>query len=145
MRAIGIAIKDQLSPKNKSKYQHIKQNNPTRNTRSRRGRMGRRTKEMVGIAKERIRILLSLAEREILRNKNYTRAQRYVILARNIGMRYNVRMEKYFRNKICRACNSYLISSATSHVRCQGGKVITQCKICGNITRIPLHKPVSRP
>lgn len=111
----------------------------TRDTRHR-GRPGRRTKEMVDIAKVRIRTLLMLAERELLQNQNPTRARRYVTLARKIGMRYNVRMEKYYRNKICRSCNSYLITGIASHVRCQGRKIITYCIHCGNIVRIPLHK-----
>jgi ribonuclease P protein subunit RPR2 len=111
-----------------------------------RGRPGRRTKDMVDIAKERMRILLTLAEREILRNKNPTRARRYVTLARKIGMRYNVRIEKYFSKKICRSCNSYLATDITCRVRCRGGRVTTICKHCSKISRVPLHtkSPKSR-
>jgi ribonuclease P protein subunit RPR2 len=104
----------------------------------RRGRSGRRTKEMVEIAKERMRILLAQAENEIIQNRNYIRARRYVILARKLGMRYNVRIEKYYRSKICRSCNSFLITSSACRIRCQGGKIIYCCKTCGNIMRIPL-------
>ena len=109
------------------------------NHRRSRGRPGRRTKDMVDIAKERTRILLTLAEREILRNKNPTRARRYVTLARKIGMRYNVRIEKYFSKKICRSCNSYLATDITCRVRCRAGRVTTVCKHCGRISRVPLH------
>ena len=104
-----------------------------------RGRIGRRTKEMVDIAKERIRILLNLGEREILDNNNHARARRYVELARKIGMRYNIRLGKNYRGKICRKCNSYLITSAGVRVRCHTGRVIIVCKECGNIMRIPVH------
>ncbi len=129
----------------RQKRKNPKSNTSLRPPKSRRGRIGRRTKEMVEIARERIRILLTLAEREIIQNKNYSRAQRYVLLARKIGMRYNVRMEKYFRNKICRKCNSYLITSHSCRVRCTGRKVITYCKNCGNITRVPLHSRIAYP
>ena len=105
-----------------------------------RGRTGRRTKEMIDIAKSRIRRLLTLAETEILQHQNHSRARRYVTLARKIGMRYNVRIEKYFRNNICRSCNSYLVSSTASRVRCTGGRITRYCKNCGKITRVPLHR-----
>lgn len=105
-----------------------------------RGRTGRRTREMVDIAKARIRKLLTLAETEILHHQNHNRARRYVTLARKIGMRYNVRIEKYFRNNICRSCNSYLVTSTASRIRCSGGKISRYCKNCGMITRVPLHR-----
>ena len=62
-----------------------------------RSRVGRRTKEMVNIAKERINILLTQAETAAKKRKNYSRANRYVFLAKKIAMRYNVRIEKYYR------------------------------------------------
>lgn len=105
-----------------------------------RGRPGRRTKDMVDIAKERVRILLNLAERESIQNMNPDRARRYVTLARKIGMRYNVRIEKYFSNKICRSCNSYLATSHAARVRCRDGRISRICKHCGKITRVPIHK-----
>ena len=106
----------------------------------RRGRVGRRTKDMVDIGKERIKILLTLAEREAIHNRNEERARRYVLLARKIAMRYNIRIEKSFKHKICRKCNSFLITSTGSRIRLQGGKIIKYCKTCGRITRMPLHE-----
>jgi ribonuclease P protein subunit RPR2 len=105
----------------------------------RRGRVGRRTKDMVDIGKERIKILLTLAEREALQNKNEVRARRYVLLARKIAMRYNIRIEKSFKHKICRKCNSFLITDSGCRIRLQGGKIIKHCKSCGRITRMPIH------
>ena len=49
-----------------------KQNKRSKNSHHRRGRVGKRTKEMVEIAKERIRILLSLAESEMIQKKEST-------------------------------------------------------------------------
>ncbi|WP_455392693.1 ribonuclease P protein component 4 [[Eubacterium] cellulosolvens] len=105
-----------------------------------RGRPGRRTKEMVEIAKERIRILMTLAELESVQNKNPERARRYVTLARKIGMRYNVRLEKYFGDNICRGCNSFLGTSTASRSRVRRGKVTRVCKRCGRVTRVGLQK-----
>ena len=104
--------------------------------RIRRGRTGKRTKDMIDIAKDRIRILLSRAEYESIRNQSQERANRYVELARKIGMRYNVRIGKHFRNRFCRSCNTYLGASSTCQVRTRCGKLIIRCKTCGRIKRI---------
>ncbi len=110
----------------------------------RRSRMGRRTKEMTAIAKERMHILFTLAERESVENKNLPRAKRYVELARKIGMRYNVRMDRYFGLLVCRSCNSFLGNSASARVRTLGGKIIICCKNCGRVKRIPLRSKRTR-
>lgn len=107
--------------------------------RRRRGRTGRRTKEMVAIAKERINILMVNAEDEAIHNKNPARANRYVKLSRKIGMRYNVRIDKKYSNKICRGCDTYLGTSATARMRCQSGRMIITCKHCGRVKRFPLR------
>lgn len=104
-----------------------------------RGRIGKRTKQMVEVAKERIRILLSLAEQECIFKKNFTMARKYIQLARNLGMRYNIRIEKDFKHKFCRSCNTFLGSTHTSRIRCQAGRIIILCKYCGRIRRIPIH------
>lgn len=113
--------------------------NINRNKQKRRGRVGRRTKDMVDIGKERINILLTLAEREAIQNRNDVRARRYALLAQKIAMRYNIRIERSFKQKICRKCSSFLFTSSSCRVRLQGGKIIKYCKTCGRITRMPLH------
>ena len=62
------------------------------------GRRGRRTKAMVNIAGERIDILFNLAEEEAKAHK-FQRANRYVDLARKIGMRYNVRVPSQYKRR----------------------------------------------
>lgn len=102
-----------------------------------RGRKGIRTKEMVSIAKERIKILFSLAEGEA-GQRNFKRADRYVSLARKIGMRYNVRLPREFRLRICKQCDSYLMPSLTCRVRLQNRRISTTCLKCGRVMRRPL-------
>ena len=94
---------------------------------------------MVEIAKERIRILLMMAEDEVINKEDLVLSKRYVELARKLAMRYNIRIQKYFRHKICRSCNAFLGSSTTSRNRCYRGKIIILCKDCGKITRIPIQ------
>ena len=109
------------------------------NQRRPRGRTGRRTKDMIAIAKDRIRILMDLAEEEATYKKNPQRAMRYVQHARNLGMKYNIRIDKKNRNHICRTCNSYLGPTSTSRIRCQNGKIIIHCKNCGRVKRFPIY------
>jgi ribonuclease P protein subunit RPR2 len=101
------------------------------------GRRGRRTKEMVKIAGERIDILFDLAEEEALSN-NLPRATRYVDLARRIGMRYNVRIPGKFKRKYCKHCHSFLLPGENSRVRIRGGRIIVFCENCNQYMRMPI-------
>lgn len=102
-----------------------------------RGRKGRRTKEMVKIANQRIQILFENAEIEAKAHR-LDRSQRYVDLARKIGMRYNVRIPRQYRRRFCRHCHSYLLPSHNSRVRVRGRTITTHCDSCGRFMRMPL-------
>lgn len=104
-----------------------------------RGRRGRRTKEMVTIAGERIDILFGLAEEEAL-SHNLPRATRYMDLARRIGMRYNVRIPGKFKRKYCKHCRSFLLPGENSRVRVKNGRIIVYCENCNQYTRMPIAK-----
>ena len=130
-----------MNTKNKARFTSSNDNksgNTNEHNIKRRGRTGRRTKEMVAIAKERINILMVNAETEAIHNNNSARANRYVELSRKIGMRYNVRIDKKYSNMICRGCNTYLGTSETARVRCQSGRMIITCKNCGRVKRFPI-------
>ena len=101
----------------------------------RRGRKGRRTKEMVGIAHERMELLMVQA-RDALRRGDIVKANRYAGLARGIGMRYNVRMRSEHRQLVCRKCGALMIPSKTSMVRIVRGRRIARCLKCGDIRRM---------
>ncbi len=102
------------------------------------GRFSRRAERAwrKSIARERIEILLGLAEKEALQH-NFSRAQKYVSYARKIGMRYNVSIPRYGRRKICRKCNSFLLPPVNALYRLNQGKLTITCKTCGNRMRIP--------
>ena len=55
------------------------------------------------IASERINILFRLASEEF--KKHPERSNRYVELARKIGMRYNVRIPKLLKRRFCKKCH----------------------------------------
>jgi ribonuclease P protein subunit RPR2 len=89
------------------------------------------------IARERIEILFCQAEREFA--KHPERAQRYVELARKIGMRYRVRLEQA---NFCRQCNAYLKPGVNCRVRLRRNKqaVVVTCLVCGRVSRHPYIK-----
>jgi ribonuclease P protein subunit RPR2 len=101
-----------------------------------RGRKGRRTKEMVNIAGQRIQILLEAAEEEAKAHK-LERSDRYVELARKIGMRYNVRIPRHYKRRFCRHCHAYLQPAKNSRVRLRGRTITVHCNNCGRFTRVP--------
>ena len=67
------------------------------------------------IAKERIQILFSNADKEF--KKHPERSKRYAELARKISLRYNVRLSKEDKRKFCKSCNTWLKPGITSKVR----------------------------
>ncbi|MBN2042856.1 MAG: ribonuclease P [Candidatus Aenigmarchaeota archaeon] len=100
----------------------------------------RRPQAWTNIAKERIGILVSLAEKEAKRHPE--RTKRYVDLARRIGMRYNVRLDKGTRIRICKECSSFLIPGYNCTVRTRSDKqsLVVTCNKCGSVKRYPYSK-----
>lgn len=90
---------------------------------------GEKPEEQVKIAKERIRILFSEAEKEP------EMAKRYMRMAKKIGMRFNVRLGS-LKRKFCKKCYSYF-TPENSQKRLKKGVLVVKCLECGNIQRYP--------
>ena len=103
---------------------------------SRRGRKGKRTKDMVDIAKERIEVLMIQAEKYSVRGID-KEANRCAELARKVGMRYNVRMPKHLKRRMCKKCHVYLVPDRNARVRIKRGRKVVFCNSCGNFSRYP--------
>ena len=85
----------------------------------------------IKIAKERIKILFKEAEKtDNLKLKN-----RYVELARKIGMKYNVKIPKVLKRKYCKYCYKYLVYGKTAQVRVKNKYILVKCLNCGKIMR----------
>jgi len=90
------------------------------------------------IAKERIEILLAEAEKAVKEGKvNF--ANRYARLAKLIGMRYNVRLTKEQKRRICKYCDAFLYPGITCRVKFdpKSKRVKIRCSICGKLMSIP--------
>lgn len=100
-------------------------------------RKSRKHLQQQKIARERISILFSLAEKEF--KKHPERSKRYIQLARKIGLRYNVRLSKELKRKFCKKCNSLLIPGLTSLVRTDSKTktINVRCLSCNKIYRYP--------
>jgi len=88
-----------------------------------------------------MRILFEKA-RETL-DKDPTLAQRYADLARELGMRYKVRVPPAYRRTICKHCKSFILPGVNCRVRLQQARephVVVTCLNCGGHTRIPLRR-----
>lgn len=94
---------------------------------------------MVVIAKERMDLLMQQADLAALDGK-MDLADRYVDLARRVGMRYNVRFRPEHRRKFCKACYRYLLPGSTSRTRLNRGRSVTTCLRCGHVMRHPLEE-----
>ena len=90
----------------------------------------------IAIAKHRIGKLFSEADK--IFSKNPRLANRYVELARKIGMKMNVRLPKHLKRKFCKHCYHYLKPGINSRVRIHKHRVIIYCLNCKKYTRIPI-------
>jgi len=98
---------------------------------------------MVQIARERIDILMRGADQAALAGRMVL-ADRYVAIARRVGMRYNVRVPTAHRRSFCRGCYRFHLPGVSSRTRLSRGRVVTTCLICGHVSRIPLGQRVDK-
>ena len=99
------------------------------------------TKEkMQTIALERMYRLFALAKKEF--NKNPARSNRYVKLARSIGMKYNVRFTKDLKMQFCKKCSTFWMQGKNVSVRTSAShkSVEYTCAKCKTVRRFGYSK-----
>jgi ribonuclease P protein subunit RPR2 len=72
--------------------------------------------EAAELAAERIDILFNLAEKKALSGELDT-ADSLIKRACNIGMKFNVRIPKQYKQMYCRKCHAFLLQGKTSKTR----------------------------
>ncbi len=87
------------------------------------------------MAYQRIIRLFELAAHEFRTHPE--RSDRYVSLARRIGMRYRVRIPEQLKSLMCKHCHAYLVQGATARTRLHGAYITTTCTACGKQMRRP--------
>ncbi|MDY0386017.1 MAG: ribonuclease P protein component 4 [Methanolobus sp.] len=108
--------------------------------------MGRsRTKNKAiskNIAQERIQYLFELAKNELCLNPE--KSERYVLLARKIGMRHRVSIPAELKRNFCKQCGSLLVTGQNSRRRIKDGNIIITCLKCGGVKRYPFKRVRSK-
>jgi len=94
---------------------------------------------MVRVAAERVADLFALAEKEAAAGPAPL-ADRYVALARRIGMRYNLRLLPEYSEVFCRGCSTYWVEGKTVRTRLRGGHRVRTCLACGRERRMPFRR-----
>ncbi|MBW2980806.1 ribonuclease P [Candidatus Woesearchaeota archaeon] len=87
------------------------------------------------IAKERIAILFEQAEKAF--KKEPKLSNRYIKLARTIGMKCKVRIPTKLKRRFCKHCYCYLVPGKNCRVRTHEGKVVYYCSNCKKYMRFP--------
>lgn len=93
------------------------------------------------IARERIDLLFEEADKRFEEKPDYS--HRYVNLAREIGMRYRVRLPKELKRKYCKHCHKYLKPGVNAKIRFNQKRfphIVITCEECGGVKRIPYKK-----
>jgi len=89
----------------------------------------------IKIAKESINHLFTEAEKVFSEDKSL--ANRYVEIARKIGMKYKVRIPSNLQRKFCKHCYKFLVPGKNLRVRTQKSKVVYYCLECKKFMRFP--------
>jgi len=87
------------------------------------------------IAKERVKTLLTLAEKSF--HKNPERSNRYVELARKVAMKARARIPSELKSKFCKHCYTFLQPGVNCRVRTKNNKVVYYCLNCKNYMKFP--------
>ncbi len=85
------------------------------------------------IALERIKILFREAK------LNPEKANRYVELARKIGMKVNLSIPKEYKRKYCKHCNNYFILG-NYRVRTRNKMIVYYCLNCKKYMKFKIQK-----
>lgn len=88
------------------------------------------------IALQRIIELFEQANLKFKEDSNLS--NRYIYLARKIGMKYKVRIPRELKRRFCKHCYEYIVPSVNCRVRIHGGKTIYSCFNCKKFMRFPL-------
>ena len=88
------------------------------------------------IAKDRIEGLFVLADEIYMKSSKLS--NRYVEIARNIGMRYKVRIPKELKRRYCKHCYTYLVPGNNCRVRNTNSKMIYSCFNCRKFMRFSI-------
>ncbi|BBL69105.1 ribonuclease P protein component 4 [Methanoculleus chikugoensis] len=91
------------------------------------------------LARERITVLFARAAEFYPENPGWS--NRCVELARRIGMRHRVRIERPLKRRFCRRCYTYLVPGSNARVRVHRGRVVVTCLSCGHRSRFPVGRP----
>ena len=86
------------------------------------------------------RILLLIEQAEQVARKELPLANRYIEMARNLSMRFNVAIPSNLRRKFCKHCHTFLLPGLNLTVRTNQGKVVYTCKSCDMVMRIPFTR-----
>ena len=57
--------------------------------------------------------------------------------ARNIAMKYKIKIPPKLKRRFCSHCYKYLVPSVNCRIRVQRGKVVYYCLSCKKFTRLP--------
>ena len=101
-------------------------------------RRSEKPQEQLKIAGERMEILFEEAGKAV--EKDRALANRYVALARRIGMRYNLSIPPQYRKHVCRKCKKYMYPGITARFSAKKGSLRKECLQCMNVSRIRLRK-----
>jgi len=87
------------------------------------------------LVRHKIEVLFKEANGAFKQDK--AKANNLVKKARNLSMKYKVKIPNKLKRRFCKHCYSYLMPGTNCRIRTKEGKVVIYCIECKKFTRIP--------
>ncbi len=103
--------------------------------------MKKRLKKKIEARKQAPQQILELFEKaEKAFDKKPALANEYVRKARNLAMRYRLKIPRALKRRFCKHCNTFLKPGINCRIRTKAGRVVYYCLNCKKYTRIQIKK-----
>ncbi|MBR9692186.1 ribonuclease P [Candidatus Woesearchaeota archaeon] len=99
------------------------------------GKYQKKPQKQKEIARERIKVLFEQAKKTFRKDKKLS--NRYIKLARELAMKFKIRIPSELKRRFCKHCYSYLMPGKNVRVRTREGKVVYYCLECKKYMRFP--------
>lgn len=98
----------------------------------------KRSREAKEIVKEKIILFFKKADESA--KTEIGLSNRYITLARNLSMKFKVKIPPELQKKYCKHCYKYLLPGLNCRVRTKSCKVVYACSHCHKYMRFPFVK-----
>lgn len=97
----------------------------------------KRSKKLQERKEARVKVFEYFEKAKKIFPRSKKQANEYVRKARNLAMKYRMKLPRDIQRTFCKHCYAYLVPGKNVTVRTREGKVVYSCKECKKFMRFP--------